>query len=412
MGPMEPPIRVGPSVAPSAPASPTLAFDARIVAGSLTLGQQVGARLLSDRASGRFLALIDGRQVEVVLPPGAKAGDTLRLTVIAEQPRLVLSGQSEPRSGPGAGTSTAVGSQAVGAAAAGSGTVSPSGPAASDVSLSAGGRALTRLVADISAAVTGARGTGTDAVGDQAARAVPLVALPAAGRSELAGQLAGALARTFSGSGLFYEAHQAQWVAGERSLDSLRQEPQGKLSPLPPAAASRDAPGLPAGQPAGAGTAEAGRMPPAAMREPAASLQPSGTSPQGAGPLAGVVDPASASLVQQQLATLDAGSAGWNGLVLPGMPARIAVQERPRPSGEEVEAGHEAAADWSTTVSVTLPRLGAIDARLLLRGDRVMLSVAAGAATGADELAAARQQLLDALAAAGLKVDALQVEVG
>ena len=48
--------------------------------------------------------------------------------------------------------------------------------------------------------------------------------------------------------------------------------------------------------------------------------------------------------------------------------------------------------------------------RLLLRGDRLMLSVAAGEGSGADELAAARQQLLDALAAAGLRVDALQVE--
>ncbi|MFN9123678.1 MAG: flagellar hook-length control protein FliK [bacterium] len=408
---MDPPIRVGPLAAPSAPASSTLAFDARIAAGSLTVGQQVGARLLSDRASGRFLAMIDGRQVEGVLPPGAKAGDTLRLTVIADQPRLVLSGQGERRAGPSAGTFTAVGSQAVATAAAGSEAASPSAGVASDVSLSAGGRALARLVADISAAAAGARGTGTHVIDDQAARAAPLVALPAAGRSELAGQLAGALARTFSGSGLFYESHQAQWVAGERSLDSLRQEPQGKLPPLPPAAAGRDLPGPQAGQPAGAGMADAGRMPPAGLREPAAAFQSSGALPQGAAsPLAGVVDPASASLVQQQLATLDAGSAGWIGLALPGMPARIAVQERPGPSGEDEEAGREAAGDWSTTVSVTLPRLGAIDARLLLRGDRLMLSVAAGAATGADELAAARQQLLDALAAAGLKVDALQVE--
>jgi hypothetical protein len=191
-------------------------------------------------------------------------------------------------------------------------------------------------------------------------------------------------------------------VAGERSLDSLRQEPQGRLPPLPAVTA---------------GALDAARMATAGVREPtaptqpiSAPIQPMSAPPQGSSPLAGVVDPASASLVQQQLATLDAGSAGWTGLVLPGMPARIAVQERPRPSGEETDAAPEAAADWSTTVSVTLPRLGTIDARLLLRGDRVMLSVAAGEGSGADELAAARQQLLDALAAAGLRVDALQVE--
>jgi hypothetical protein len=59
---------------------------------------------------------------------------------------------------------------------------------------------------------------------------------------------------------------------------------------------------------------------------------------------------------------------------------------------------------------VVLPRLGAVDARLLLRGDRLLLSVAADETSGADELAAAREQLVSALADAGLKVDAVQVE--
>ena len=397
MSPIDPPIRVGPSIAPPAPASAVLAIEGRIAPGSLTVGQEVAARVLSDRAGGRFLALIDGRQVEVVLPPGARAGDTVRLTVTAEQPRLVLSARGEARAGVAAG--------AQGAAAVPAGLPSASGLAASDVSLSASGRALTRLVADISAAAAGASAAdanapgvdaaGPDAVGPRTTPAAPLIARPAGGRAELAGQLAGALARTFSGSGLFYESHQAQWVAGERSLDSLRQEPQGRLPPLPAVTA---------------GALDAARMASAGLREPTAPTQPMSAPPQGSSALVGVVDPASASLVQQQLATLDAGSAGWTGLVLPGMPARIAVQERPRPSGEETDAAPEAAADWSTTVSVTLPRLGTIDARLLLRGDRVMLSVAAGEGSGVDELAAARQQLLDALAAAGLRVDALQVE--
>jgi hypothetical protein len=116
-----------------------------------------------------------------------------------------------------------------------------------------------------------------------------------------------------------------------------------------------------------------------------------------------VVDAASASLVQQQLATLDAGRAGWSGLVLPGVPAGIVVQERPAPSEDDAEETPEPAADWATTVSVVLPRLGAVDARLLLRGDRLLLSVAAEEASGADELAAAREHLVSALADAGLK---------
>ena len=33
-----------------------------------------------------------------------------------------------------------------------------------------------------------------------------------------------------SKSGLFYESHQAQWVAGEKSLVDILREPQGRLS--------------------------------------------------------------------------------------------------------------------------------------------------------------------------------------
>ncbi len=41
--------------------------------------------------------------------------------------------------------------------------------------------------------------------------------------------LAAALEQTVSGSGLFYESHLAQWLAGQRSPDSLADEAQNKL---------------------------------------------------------------------------------------------------------------------------------------------------------------------------------------
>jgi hypothetical protein len=398
--PMDPPIRVGPSIAPVTPVNPTIVLDGRLTPGSLSLGQEVGARVLSDRADGRFVAMLDGRPVEVVLPRGARSGDSVRLVVTAEQPRLVLSAQAEPEAGTGA--SRAAGAQAGRAAVEATGRPVQG---ASDVSVSAGGRALSRLVADISAAAAREAGGATaDADGPQAARA-PLVALPADGRAALAGQIAAALARTFAGSGLFYESHQAQWVAGERSLDSLRQEPQGKLAPLPgaPTAGGDPATGT------RAQAADASRMPATAMREPGLPATAQAGAAAASRPLAGVVDPATAGLVQQQLSALDAGSAGWSGLVLPGMQARITVQEKPRPSDDEAGSDPEAGADWSTRLAVMLPRLGAVEARLVMRGDRLQVSLAAGAVASADELAAARQQLVDVLGAAGLTVESLQV---
>ncbi len=273
--------------------------------------------------------------------------------------------------------------------------VVPGGPS-DDVSVSAEGRALARMVADIASASVARRDVA--AVPHVGRSLQPLVAAPAGSRTELVGQLAGVLAATFAGSGLFYESHQAQWVAGERSLDALRQEPQGRLPPLP---AAETSPGRAAAQ----ASAEAQRPASTGPREAPAAVWP---APGGG--LSGVVDPAATILVQQQLAVLDGGSAAWSGMVLPGVPVRIAVQERPARSAEEPEEEGATMSEWSTTVSVDLPSLGQVDARLLLRGDRLLLSVAAEAGGRVEAIGAARRQLLDALGAAGLKVDALHVE--
>jgi hypothetical protein len=394
MAALDPPVRVGNLSAPVGPATAIVALDRRLTPGALGVGQEVGARVLADRAGGRFLALIDGRQVELVLPPGGRAGDTLRLTVIADQPRLVLSAQQGGR----AGTTSAGGTGSTAAlpdARMNYDAVAPGGPS-DGVSVSAEGRALARVVADIASASVARRDV---AAAPQVGRSLqPLVSAPAGSRTELVGQLAGVLAATFADSGLFYESHQAQWVAGERSLDTLRQEPQGRLPPLPAAETSP-------GRAAAHDSTEGQRPLSTGPREapPAAGPAPGGT-------LSGVVDPAATILVQQQLAVLDGGSAAWSGMVLPGVPVRIAVQERPARSAEEPDEQGAAMSEWSTTVSVDLPRLGQVDARLLLRGDRLLLSVAAEAGGRAEAIAADRRQLLDALGAAGLKVDALQVE--
>jgi hypothetical protein len=43
-----------------------------------------------------------------------------------------------------------------------------------------------------------------------------------------AADLAPVLKQAVTQSGLFYEAHQARWVAGDLPTEALRQEPQGK----------------------------------------------------------------------------------------------------------------------------------------------------------------------------------------
>jgi hypothetical protein len=67
------------------------------------------------------------------------------------------------------------------------------------------------------AATTSGATSNTTATANVAAAQVPVAALAAA------------LEQTVSDSGLFYEAHLAQWLAGQRSPDSLADEAQNKL---------------------------------------------------------------------------------------------------------------------------------------------------------------------------------------
>jgi hypothetical protein len=61
MTPVDPPLRVGPAIAPVGAVGPAIVLDGRLSPQSLSLGQVVGARLLSDPADGRLVAMLDGR---------------------------------------------------------------------------------------------------------------------------------------------------------------------------------------------------------------------------------------------------------------------------------------------------------------------------------------------------------------
>jgi len=377
------------SGAPSA--SEALRFDTRLRVGALAVGQEVGARVLSDTSAGRYALLMDGRPVIVQFPAAVRAGEELRLAVIARDPALVLA----PREAAPRGGGTAI--APAGAAGAGE---EPAGHDAGEVTLSPGGRALARLLGQIAVATAstpprgGALPAGTAAgAGPLAANAgsmAALVARPEAGDTDkLVASLARGLSAALGGSGLFYESHQAQWVAGLRSLEALRAEPQAQRPPLATGGAeARSMPGSPE-----AGT----RAGPSAM-----------SAPPGAGlPLEGRVDPSLASLVQQQLGVLESRVLPWSGHAFPGVPVHIDLQE----ADEDGAGGEEASAPpgWATRLRVELPRLGVVEARLLVRGERIVLSVLAGSADASAEMAGGREALVERLAATGLQVGAFEV---
>ncbi|GAB1414429.1 hypothetical protein MASR1M97_31650 [Candidatus Desulfobacillus denitrificans] len=243
---------------------------------------------------------------------------------------------------------------------------------------------------------------GTLLAGDEAAprpatisRAAPLLPSP----QPLAALLAPALRQAIVESGLFYEAHQALWVAGRYPAEALAREPQARRAPPQPApqpaAASQTGEAAPAGKPpadAVATGAAAARGVPAA--ELPAELQP---------------------LVHQQLNAAATAHLVWRGEIWPGQNLHWEIEEQREEQREEErdaqgEAGEETAAAWTTRLALSLPRLGALQVTLGLTPAKVSLAITADA-DGATALRQGLGELAAAFAAAGLPPLAAGVDV-
>jgi hypothetical protein len=82
-------------------------------------------------------------------------------------------------------------------------------------------------------------------------------------------------------------------------------------------------------------------------------------------------------------------------------------EEEAEPHGD---APHEPAArSWTTTVSLSLPRLGNVDLRLSLAGTQVQAQLAASETRTAARLRADGDRLVQRFEAAGLRLQELQI---
>jgi len=177
----------------------------------------------------------------------------------------------------------------------------------------------------------------------------PLAPQGAPDPAQLASQLQQAVAR----SGLFYESHLAQWADGQRPLAELMAEPQ-----------AQKAPGTPA------------------------------------------TDPATAQLINQQLATQESGQLVWQGRLGPDQPLRWEVRrEEDDASGRERDAD---APGWQSSLRLRFPLLGEVEASVSLRSTQLHVELLA-APDAAGQLRAGAPRLQDALAAAGNELAALRI---
>ncbi|MDH6591091.1 hypothetical protein M2165_000980 [Variovorax sp. TBS-050B] len=131
-----------------------------------------------------------------------------------------------------------------------------------------------------------------------------------------------------------------------------------------------------------------------------------------------VIHPQTTALVHQQLDLLATAVFRWSGQAWPEVPMHWSIHaEAEAPADEDGEArgapreddGAAASRRWVTTVSLALPKLGAVDLRLSLMGEQVQARLAASEASTLTRLQREGHALAPRLEAAGLRLQDLQI---
>ncbi|SFN71022.1 flagellar hook-length control protein FliK [Nitrosospira briensis] len=318
---------------------------------ALQPGQQLRARVQAGFSNGEFSVALDTPDMaenplmHMKLPTGTRPGDALNLIFVSRHPRpafMLMTGTSSP---------TAI-----------------------SVPLSETGRFISGLLGHSAFPNSRATLSGT----------IPLLSAPPADGVQLARNLAGALGF----SGLFYESHQAQWVAGSRPLGDLLLEPQAPLSGLRPRLADTNA------QASGSNT-------PGMRRD----IATDGHAP---------VHPDALALVRQQLDVFETRQISWQGLAWPGQPIEweVAEEKRSAPAeSDEPDESDQAQAAWQTRLNLALPNLGQISASLRLDAHGVEVRLIAEEPVTAFMLRAGAAPLVSGLESAGIKLLGIGVDL-
>jgi hypothetical protein len=338
---------------------PRLQALQRVLAGQL--GKALQGQVLARLADGSFVVRVADTPARMLLPGGAQVGAEVPLTLVALQPRPTFQIGADASALTEAAPHLPAGELAGQAPALQqTGTTAP-GLAARAAAFAAGalpapagghgdpGATLSPAGKVIGAVLAAALRAEQPPVAVHGA--APLAAAPTADAAALAAGLRQALAN----SGLFYESHVAQWASGARTLEQLSAEPQ--------------------------------------MAQARAPLS----------------DPEGAGFVNLQLTAHEQAQVAWQGQLWPGQALRWDIGRDPvDPDGHG--AGEAAADGWQSRLRLRLPLLGQLDARVLLRGEHVLVSIAAFDAAASELLRAHGARLADALAAAGTPLAALAID--
>lgn len=342
----------------------------------LNVGQVVQGSVVAQVAPNLYTVKIAGQVVQMPLPGSMTAGTSLALRVVSLSPQLAFA-VNQPN----------VGGQPAQSATAQLG-------------------ATAQWIADLAQGpVTGGGVT-------------PPPLLPTSPTAPIdAVQLAQTLQQSLATSGLFYEAHQAQWVNGQQSTAHLRLQPQNQPPPTS-TSANNPLPGSTLMSSVADATALTSQLSapaqgnptafaPAQSMFPSASLSgalpaPLGLTGQGVSPVPSHLQ----SLVQQQLAILESGRIVWNGPLMPDQSLHWQLWPEGSPTQPSVTAA------WHTELQLELPTLGAVTAKVTLDHQGVRLRLSAQQPAAQQTMIQQRASLVEALGQAGIPVLSADVVPG
>lgn len=192
-------------------------------------------------------------------------------------------------------------------------------------------------------------------------------------------ELAGKLHTALSQSGLFYESHQAQWIAGSRNTAQLLQEPQNQPADKVRAALGLNESALRANTEA---TAES-----AIVRTGQERMS-----------IPGIPEHLH-TLIQQQLNALETRQVQWQGQIWQNQEMNWKIHEESShsPNGEEMR-------QWATQIQLNLPNLGEVSATLRFGSSGLSITLDAETNETRTKLGSASSTLVAALSERGISV--------
>lgn len=204
------------------------------------------------------------------------------------------------------------------------------------------------------------------------APASPLLGHATAAPAELALALRTALVR----SGLFYESHLANWVAGRDSLDGLMQEPQNRQA------------------------AESSRAALAsAIQDVRAGVDPKLLNPMH-------------TLLTQQLQVLESPQLAWRGELWPGQSLEWQIRrDTDQPTDQSAATQTDENAGWESHLKLSLPHLGTMNVYIKLDTNQAFsIRMQPEQEETGPVLLKNQVQLVEKLAAAGCTIQDVKVE--